>query len=313
MSKKTKKRKYSTVIALTGCLAVLAVSSVSVAVATTLGQAKSVSAADESETDVGIVVDAAAISFDVEEDGVNVPLDALQPEIEEIIENIKAQAGGEWSVCVTVPKTGDTLSINRKKMQAASVIKLFVMGTVYDNYDELKENYPYDDIDDLIESMITVSDNEATDLLVSMLGQGDSAAGREKVNEFCKDNGCTNTVMGRMMGEDNIYSDNYTTTEDCAKILQKMYDGEFEYSKEMLHHLGNQTRKNKIPAGVPDNVLVANKTGELDDVQNDCAIVYTKYPYIICVMFDGVMDYQLPIDAVVDISSAAYDYIAGRM
>lgn len=325
MSKKIKRKKYRTVIALIGCLAVLAVASVSVAVVTAVGQGKAefgdevengllvdAAAAADSENGEQILFDAADIRYE-EEDALGVSLDELQPEIEDIIEDIKARAGGEWSVYVIVPKTGDTLSINQKKMQAASVIKLFVMGAVYDNYDEICENYPYDDIDSLIESMITISDNEATDLLVTMLGQGDGISGREVVNKFCKDNGCTNTVMDRMMGDDNVYSDNYTTTEDCAKILQKMYNGEFEHSKEMMHHIGNQTRVNKIPEGVPDNVRVANKTGELDDVQNDCAVVYTKYPYIICVMSDGVEDYQPPIDAIVDISSATYNYISGSM
>ena len=35
-----------------------------------------------------------------------------------------------------------------------------------------------------------------------------------------------------------------------------------------------QQRKNKIPAQLPEGVGTANKTGELDTVENDAAIIY---------------------------------------
>lgn len=237
-------------------------------------------------------------------------LSGLESNIKEVITQTQNITGGEWSVYVKVPKTGDYISIDQTPMQAASVIKLYVMGAVYEQYDELKEAYQgYYDIDELIESMITISDNVATDTLVNLLGNGDNAAGRAVVNDFCKKYEFTGTSMDRMMGDDNIYSDNYTTTEDCAKFLEMAYNGEFEHSKDMLDYLSAQTRVAKIPAGVPENVMVANKTGELDDVQNDVAIVFTKYPYIICVISDGVTDYESSVQGVVDISSEVYEYI----
>lgn len=258
-----------------------------------------------------VEVNIADLVFEVANAEENEPaFDALQSDIESVISATKATVGGEWSVYVNVLKNDDTLSINQQPMQAASVIKLFVMGAVYDKYEELTSYYQYDDIDGLIESMITISDNEATDLLVAMLGRGDCVSGRKAVNDFCKNYGFTNTTMDRMMADDNIYSDNYTTAEDCSNFLKMVYNGEFEHSKDMLNYLKNQTRKNKIPEGVPSNVLVANKTGELDDVQNDAAIVFSKTPYILCVISDGVTDYQIPIDAVVDISEYTYDYIS---
>ena len=237
----------------------------------------------------------------------------LKPDIDEVLDEIKARCGGEWSVYVTVPSTGDVLSINQKKLQAASVIKLFVLCAVYDEYDALCKDYPDLDVDELCESMITISSNEDADLLVLMLGRGDAAAGRAKVNDYCKRLGLKNTVMDRMMGDDNIYFDNYTTTEDTAKLLEMILNGDFKHSKDMLRFLQNQTRKMKIPAGVPKNITTANKTGELDDVQNDAAIIYAGRPYIICVMSDGINDYQPPMDAITDISTITYNYLAPKL
>ena len=301
MSKKDKKRiVYASIAA----LAVIALLSVSVAVITVINRPDEIPLTD-SETEA---VEANVQT--VEEDEMSISLDELQPEIEEVIKDVKQQVGGEWSVYITIPKTGDVLSINQKKMQEASMIKLCVMCRVYEEYEEIKKEYSdYYDVDELIKDMIVISDNEAADALVRMLGKGDYNEGLKKVNDFCKENGLTNTVMGRLMGMNDNVNDNFTTTEDMGKLMQMIYEGKFDHSKNMLHLLGEQDRKLKIPAGVPSNVRTANKTGELEDVQNDVAIVYTKYPYIIAVMSDGVEDYQIPIDAVVDISRVTYDYI----
>lgn len=269
------------------------------------------SAAEVETTDMSYEVefDAAALALNNKPEDSAYDFSGLEKEINEIISETKEITGGEWSVYVKVPKNESVLSINQQPMQAASVIKIFIMGAVYEQYDELKEFYLYDDIDGLIESMIIISDNEAADLLVAMLGRGDSVQGRAVVNKFCEEHGFTNTTMERMMADDNIYSDNYTTTEDCAKFLEMLFNGELDRSKDMLNYLCAQERTYKIPAGIPDNVKVGNKTGELDDVQNDAAIVFTKYPYIICVMSDGVADYEASTNAVVDISAAVYDRI----
>lgn len=311
VSKKSKKRrKQNVVFAVIGCLAVIAVVSVSVAVYTAVSEKNAVPTGNEDDS--GVSEPTSDVQPAAEEE-LSIPLDDLQPEVEEIIADVKDIVGGEWSVYITIPKTGDTLSINQMQMQAASVIKLCIMCAVYEDYENIISEYSdYYDIDSLIENMIVISSNEDADLLVNLLGRGDNVEGRQRVNEFCEKNGLSNTSMDRMMGDDNIYSDNYTTTEDMAKLLQMIYEGKFEHSKDMLHFLGAQDRTHKIPAGVPSNVRTANKTGELDDVQNDAAIIYTKYPYIIVVMSDGIVDYQIPIDAIVDISETSYNYISEK-
>ena len=307
--KKLKKRKRDVLMMR---LAVLAVSSVTVAVVTAKEQSKQAAIEAEAEA-MSVEFDAANLSNDVEEEVEHIDFSGLEGQLDDIIENTKAITGGEWSVYVYVPNSDDTLSMNQQKMQAASVIKLFIMGAVYDQYEDIKAAYPDEDIDSLLESMITISDNDATDELVVMLGRGDEVEGRRIVTDFCKSLGLENTTMDRMMHDDNIYSDNYTTTEDTGKYLAMILNGEFEHSEDMLGHLERQDRTHKIPAGVPDAVKTANKTGELDDCQNDAAIIFTKYPYILCVMADGTSGYYEPIDGIVEISSATYKYIVSRL
>lgn len=235
----------------------------------------------------------------------------LQTQIEEIIENTQYnEAGGTWSVYVYIPESGDSLSINNTPMAAASVIKIYIMGAVFDEYEEICADYPDVDVDYLLEQMITVSDNDCADELINMLGRGDNEAGKAAINEFCETYGFSGTTVERMMHDDDEVIDNYTTTEDCAMFLNMVYNGEFEYSTQMLDYLCAQTVTYKIPEGVTGAYLIANKTGELDDVQNDVAIVYTDTPYIICVMSNEVLQYVAPIETIVEISEVTCDYIA---
>ena len=56
----------------------------------------------------------------------------------------------------------------------------------------------------------------------------------------------------------------------------------------MLTLLKKQTRKGKIPAGLPKGVKSANKTGEYESRQHDAAIVFSKKAdYIIVIMSEG--------------------------
>ena len=56
----------------------------------------------------------------------------------------------------------------------------------------------------------------------------------------------------------------------------------------MLSFLLAQDKRTKIPAGLPTNIQVANKTGENDLCQHDIAIVYgEKTDYILCVMSEN--------------------------
>lgn len=237
----------------------------------------------------------------------------LKPSIDFIIEDIKERCGGDWSVYIEVPSTKDTLSINQKKMQAASLIKLYIMGAVYDEYEELEDYYKGEDLPWLMEAMITVSDNESADQLVIMLGRGDANEGKKKVNDFCHSLGLNNTVMGRLIEQNDIVNDNFTTTEDAGKFLSMILNGDLKHSKEMIEYLKAQTRVSKIPAGVPTSVMTANKTGELDDAQDDAAIIFAGKPYILCVMADGVEDYQPPMEAIADISEETYIYLAPKL
>ena len=191
-------------------------------------------------------------------------------------------ANGSWSVYICDLADGSEATINDSPMQAASLIKLFIMGAVYENYDSLSQQYGSATLDSYLTPMITVSDNDAANSLVSCLGSGDSTTGMQKVNSFCQSHGYTNTSMGRLLLASNEFGDNYTSAYDCGKFLKEIYQicsgttqtPSLLHAEEMYSLLKQQQRTNKIPAALPEGVSVANKTGELSDVENDAGILY---------------------------------------
>ena len=264
-------------------------------------------------------------------------------------------SNGDWAVYVCDPKTGSEGSINDHRMQAASLIKLYIMGTVYENYDALIAQYGQDTIDTNLYSMITVSDNDAANALTTYLGSGDSSAGMQIVNNYCLAHGYTTSSMGRLLLHSNEFGDNYTSVENCGKLLKMVYwDGYLQktpenrgtdekttesdlqseqvteniasteddtdeittenttaltpHASDMFALLCAQTRRHKIPAQLPDGVRTASKTGELDDVENDAAILYdTDNDLIIVFMSEHLSDCGAAQSTIASLSRQIYD------
>ena len=213
-----------------------------------------------------------------------------------------------------------------EKVISASVIKAFIMGTVYEQVldpqsgaSDTKGSDP-EKWKSLIEKMITVSDNDASNTMVEMLGDGDFSKGAKIVNEFCKEHGYTKTSLGRRFLGSNKDGDNYTSSNDCASLLRDLYNEALiskESSREMLAYLKGQTRTNKIPAGISGKEAeTANKTGELAGdtgfCENDIAIVWGKETdYVLCILASDLKSgNEKAVYNIRDISGIVYEEIA---
>ena len=237
------------------------------------------------------------------------------------VQSLLPSGNGTWSVYVCNLAKNTEGSINDQQMQAASLIKLYIMGAVYEDYDSLSSKYSKDQLDNALNSMITVSDNDAANTLVNYLGGGDDAAGMARVNKFCQDHGYTSTSMGRLLLADNSKGDNYTSAKDCGKFLKTIYqidkgtatdnNDTLAGAEYMYRLLKMQTRKNKIPAQMPSEVKVANKTGELDHVENDAGIIYDTakgIDLVVCFMSQDLNDTSAAQNTIAQDSRAIYGY-----
>ena len=235
------------------------------------------------------------------------------------VQSLLPTDNGTWSVYVCNLLKDSDGTINDTQMQAASLIKLYIMGAVYENYDALSQSHNGDEIDSNISSMITVSDNDAANILVNWLGNGDDAAGMAEVNNFCQEHGFTSTQMNRLLLADSTNGDNYTSAKDCGTFLKQIYQivngtlpaSTLSNADAMYYQLKMQQRKNKIPAQLPEGVGTANKTGELDTVENDAAIIYDTakgIDLVVCFMSEDLTDTGAAQNTIAADARAIYGY-----
>ncbi|PLS27475.1 serine hydrolase [Bifidobacterium parmae] len=205
---------------------------------------------------------------------------ARQRDMDALGESIRGRIAGyqgTWQVYVEDLASGATTSIDTHAGYAASVIKLYVMLAVFQRIADgaLAED---SSIDQLLTQMITVSSNEATNSLISTLGGGDMDAGFAQVNEIAARYGFKDSHIDQALGViDGDPNRKTTTADDAGRFMAAVYRGGLvskDASRRMLDLLLGQTRRTKIPGGVPSGVTVANKTGEIDGVENDAAIVF---------------------------------------
>jgi N-acyl-D-amino-acid deacylase len=88
------------------------------------------------------------------------------------------------------------------------------------------------------------------------------------------------------------------TPDDCRAMTAVLADQEFT---------------DKIPAGLPDGVRVANKTGWITRIDHDAAIVYPedRAPYVIVVLTRGFDDHDVAAAAIADVSAAVWAALEG--
>ena len=134
----------------------------------------------------------------------------------------------------------------------------------------------------LLTKMITVSDNTAANMLIRLVG-------RYHINAEMADLGLHHTHLADYIRTEewNVRSTLRTTPADMVKLLSDMAKHQLidEWSSnEMISILEHQQINTLLPVPLPDDILIAHKTGSFDDTLNDVGIVYGPEPYVIAVM-----------------------------
>ena len=150
---------------------------------------------------------------------------------------------------------------------------------------------------ELIHAMIRQSDNSASNALIS-------AFGFSAINGVIHSCGLTGTRLGRHFA-DYVpawhVSANVTTPRDIGTLLFSIERGSREEldtvakaasCRAMIDVLLGQEDKSKIASGLPIGTPCANKTGEIDGVRNDAAIVdpFGETPYVLVVLTRALDD-----------------------
>jgi beta-lactamase class A len=141
----------------------------------------------------------------------------------------------------------------------------------------------------LLELMITVSSNLATNLLIEKLGVENI---RATVHSLHADG------MSVLRGvEDNKAfqkeMNNTTTARGLQQLLESIARGDAvdqDSSRQMIEVLERQKFNEGIPAGLPPGTRVAHKTGEITKIHHDAAIVFGPRPFVLVILVRGLAD-----------------------
>lgn len=240
-------------------------------------------------------------------------LDALETMLTETISGYD----GEWSVYVKNLNTGEEFVINDQPMKSASVMKLFILGAVYRAFED-GDLERTEEVMSLVQSMITVSDNESSNQLLYRLGNSSYKRGIAKVNEFIQEYGFSDMTV-EYNGFENAATvldssrNNQVAAKDCGKLLEDIYRRIWvsrAAANEIEEMLLNQKTRYKIPSGLPDGVLCGNKSGEMSSTENDAAIIYSGHcDYILVVLSSDWSGKDQAISRISDLSAMVYEYL----
>lgn len=238
--------------------------------------------------------------------------------LEKSIQTELSRLTSKWDVWVEDLTDGTSIHCTQnieenQPMVSASLIKLFIMGAVYDKIETgaVKES----DVSEKLEQMITVSDNAAANSLTMLLGNGDEEAGRKTVETWAASIGCENVAYHRLMLAENDLQ-NHVTARDCAEILRQIYKKTCiseAVSEKMLQLLENQQVNDRLPLLLPEDVTVAHKTGNLSGICiADVGIVELKdSPYLICVICNDPYTDGGATCEIAELSQSVYRAFAG--
>jgi len=160
---------------------------------------------------------------------------------------------------------------------------------------------------ELLELMITISDNTAANKAISLLGI-------DYINASFKEMGLKETLLARKMMDFSKRQkgiENYTSAADISFLLEKIYKkslGSKELSLLAVSFLKKQKVNDRLPLYLPKTVIIAHKTGYERGVVNDAGIVFApNRKYIICVLVEGKVTYRKAKKFIANASLLAYN------
>lgn len=242
------------------------------------------------------------------------------PQLEALIEQALGPDAGRYGVVVRNLTSGTEAAVQPDKVfYAASLYKLAVLYEVYRQERQgrlafsesltITEEAAEQDLGTLallgwsagsvitvsqaVEAMITVSDNASAVLLADLVGWHNV------------DQGLRELGLRSMRVNDPALP---VTAADLARLLERMACGravDEQASREMIGLLTRQRVRDRLPALLPESVIVANKTGNWENATHDAGIVYSPgATYVIVVLSETAWQSE----PIARLSAAVYAY-----
>lgn len=260
----------------------------------------------------------------------------LWQKLDAIVQQVNHDLNGNMGVAIMDLTDGRTLLLNPDAVFAqASCIKVTVLAELYRQAQAggtgkaaLTDLYTVNTADlvpdssimggltpgvtrvtnrDLATFMVAVSDNSATNVLIDHVGM-------QNVNATLDSLGLSHTRLQRKMMDVKAAQagrENLSTPREMMTFLSDLYQGKLlnkDLTADYLKVL-SIPKASDIPRFIPDDIVIANKPGELAGVRNDLGVVFAvNRPFVIVVMTAYLKHERDGNDSIAKIAGAAYDY-----
>jgi beta-lactamase class A len=174
-------------------------------------------------------------------------------------------------------------------------------------YNRIGQKMP---VSDLINHMITMSSNLATNILIE-------TARPEHIMNLMRELGANDIRVLRGVEDQKAFDagkNNTTTAHDLMLLLRAIAENKFLNKKaceQMIAILSAQHFNEGIPAGLPTATKVAHKTGDITKHNHDAAIVYPpgRKPYVVVILTKGIAEHRRSSKLIAEISRVVYQAI----
>lgn len=257
--------------------------------------------------------------------------------LEKKIQELLAAYTGRYGIVILDPSRQERLEINpTMKFPAASMIKVPIMYEIMCQaaagridldeiltvkssqlvggagiLQELRPNITMT-IKELVTLMIILSDNTATNLLIDLIGM-------DTVNHRMAKLGLTATVLRRQMMDfeaARLGKENETCAADLLhlfEIIEKRLHLPEEYGALMIDILKRQQVRDKLPFYLPENTILAHKTGTLPKAEHDGGILFLPHgSYLISILTADLKENYEGLQLVASLGKIIYEHFMIR-
>lgn len=166
---------------------------------------------------------------------------------------------------------------------------------------------------DLMYSMITVSSNLATNVLIEFVGA-------KNVTATMRDLGADKIEVLRGVEDTKAYElglSNSTTANDLMQIMKAIAQhtaGTKEDCEKMIAIMKDQKFNEIIPFYLPKEVSVAHKTGSITGVHHDAGIVYLPdgRSYVLVLLSKNLQDFDTGTEQLAGMSKTVFEYVVKK-
>lgn len=254
--------------------------------------------------------------------------DDLKLDILDLLSNAKAQV----SLLITNMDTGNVIvSYNEElKMVSASIIKVLILLSALEKVQEGElslnseiqlnqeniledtEVFEYGEraytLDELLNWMIINSDNTATNCLIDLLTM-------DSINTYAIGLSLKQTKLERKMLDFEAIQNgfnNYTSAIDIKILYDALYQNRIltpELCEYAIRTLKRQRHKQLAMRYIYDDVIIAHKTGSLDNLYHDVCIFYLEHiNYYFGMFVSDAVDSEYAAKLIGRISKMIYEY-----